>query len=108
MIGVNLWTVVGLIEQFYRNGESLIKAIYVVPPWIGLAGVSGLLLWKQFTPDRALRIICWFIIGLAELGIPVTLIDALRWNDGFPPNHDSHTPLPPKQPPRPRHTTPPL
>jgi hypothetical protein len=32
MIGVNLWTVVGLIEHFYRNGENLIRAIYVVPP----------------------------------------------------------------------------
>jgi fumarate reductase subunit D len=78
MVAAILWPIVGLIGDLPRNSDNSMKAIYTVPTFFVLAVVSVFLLWKRILPHRALRIVCWFIVGFGVLAIPATLIDVLQ------------------------------
>lgn len=56
------------------------QAIYIVPTFLILALVSSILLWKQLIPHRAVRIVCWFLIVIAMLVVPLMTIDLMRGN----------------------------
>ncbi|WP_375396049.1 hypothetical protein [uncultured Sphingomonas sp.] len=80
MLAAILWSVVGLIGELPRNADNSMRAIYTIPTFALFAVVSGILLWKKLLPHRALRIVCWFLVGFAVLAIPATLADVIQRN----------------------------
>lgn len=75
-----LWPVIGVIGALPRNADNSMRAIYTIPTFTLLAIISGLLIWMKVLPHRALRIVCWFLIGFAVLAIPTTLLDEIQRN----------------------------
>jgi hypothetical protein len=75
-----LWATIGLIGTLPRNPDNSMKAIFVVPTFVALAGASAYLLKRRILPHRALRIVAWVIIGFSVLIIPVSLLDSFRWS----------------------------
>ena len=76
-----LGVVLGVVGEFLRISDNSMQAVYTVPAFLILSITSGLLLWKRLLPHRALRIVCWLLIGLAVLAIPATVADVI-WRNG--------------------------
>ena len=80
MLVASLGTITSVSGERPRTPDNSMQAIYTIPVFLILSLVSGFLLWRRILQHRALRIVCWFLIGFAVLAIPITLVALNRSN----------------------------